>query len=144
MVRLFWAWLLDWNFGPPEVKVSKWRIGWAAKLYIDHSLYNELQNSNFIQAINVKRNKILEFFRNFSDFQKFSRLFSVITTTTVLSHRRSESSACSKRTFSGFVCLWCSERFLARDAEKFSIWNSNDVGDITYIWQCHWNLSLKT
>ena len=85
MVRLFWAWLLDWNFGPPEVKVSKWRIGWAAKLYIDHSLYNELQNSNFIQAINVKRNKILEFFRNFSDFQKFSRLSSVITTTTVLS-----------------------------------------------------------
>ena len=84
-MRLFWAWLLDWNFGPPEVKVSKWRIGWAAKLYIDHSLYNELQNSNFIQAINVKRNKILDFFRNFSDFQKFSRLFSVITTTTVLS-----------------------------------------------------------
>ena len=48
-------------------------------------MYNELQNSNFIQAINVKRNKILEFFRNFSDFQKFSRLFSVITTTKVLS-----------------------------------------------------------
>ena len=115
---------MDWNFGPPEVKVLKWRIGWAAKLYIDRSLYNELQNANFIHSLTLNVTKFWKFFRNFSDFQNISRLFSVITTTTVpdLSPLRFvkayRSVCCNKDGFSGFELLWCSEKFFGQGRRK--------------------------